>query len=266
MSALGRLTAALGVAHNENTLAFANMNFDFSLFRVDAPLEFRALGANLSAYRRQEAETGTPHRTARKLGALFEGVLPHVPELSRAYGRRVSEISSYQPYNSRGNAEGGPFAAHMGVDGTAIWAAAPSGPGTIPILMLACMLARIWTAPEATSLWVEIVACRRREIEINCTGDQAKDYGLLQAAQQDLTRSNLADWDASARAWLRTADEAKQLEQTQLMLIINNLHIPVSNNMSVYQSVIESSKTALVSMESIVKGMPQRVQSGALLL
>ena len=266
MSSLGRLTAALGVAHNENTLALANINFDFSLFRVDAPLEFKALGANLSANRRQEAETGTPHRTARKLGALFEGVLPHVPELARAYGRRVSEISSYQLYNPRENGEGGPFAAHMGADGTAIWAAATSGPGAIPVLMLACMLARIWTAPEATSLWVEIVACRRREIEINCTGDEAKDYVLLQAALQDLTRSNLADWDASARAWLRTADEAKQLEQTQLMLIINNLHIPVSNNMNVYHSVIESSKTALLSMESILKGMPQRVQSGALLL
>ena len=266
MSSLGRLTAALGVAHNENTLALANINFDFSLFRVDAPLEFRALGANLSANRRQEAETGTPHRTARKLGALFEGVLPHVPELARAYGQRVSEISSCQLYNPRENGEGGPFAAHMGADGTAIWAAATSGPGAIPVLMLACMLARIWTAPEATSLWVEIVACRRREIEINCTGDEARDYVLLQAAQQDISRSDLADWDASARAWLRTADEAKQLQQTQLMLIINNLHIPVSNNMSVYHSVIESSKTALVSMENILKGMPQRVQSGALLL
>ena len=266
MSSLGRLTAALGVAHNENTLALANINFDFSLFRVDAPLEFKALGANLSANRRQEAETGTPHRTARKLGALFEGVLPHVPELARAYGRRVSEISSHQLYNPRENSEGGPFAAHMGADGTAIWAAATSGPGAIPVLMLACMLARIWTAPEATSLWVEIVACRRREIEINCKGDEAKDYVLLQAAQQDLSRSHLADWDASARAWLRTADEAKQLEQTQLMLIINNLHIPVSNHMSVYHSVIESSKTALVSMENILKGMPQRVQSGAFLL
>ena len=266
MSSLGRLTAALGVAHNENTLALANINFDFSLFRVDAPIEFRALGANLSANRRKEAETGTPHRTARKLGALFEGVVPHVPELARAYGRRVSEISSYQLYNPIENGDGGPFAAHMGADGTAIWAAATSGPGAIPVLMLACMLARIWTAPEATSLWVEIVACRRREIEINCTGDEARDYVLLQAAQQDISRSDLADWDASARAWLRTADEAKQLQQTQLMLIINNLHIPVSNNMSVYHSVIESSKTALIFMESILKGMPQRVQSGALLL
>ena len=266
MTSLGRLTAALGVAHNENTLALANINFDFSLFRVDAPLEFRALGANLSANRRQEAETGTPHRTARKLGALFEGVLPHIPELARAYGQRVSEISSHQLYNPRETGEGGPFAAHMGADGTAIWAAATSGPGAIPVLLMACMLARIWTAPEATSLWVEIVACRRREIEINCTGDEAKDYVLLQAAKQDLTRSNLADWDASARAWLQTADEAKRLQQTQLMLIINNLHIPVSNNMSVYHSVIESSKIALVFMEGILKGMPQRVQSGALLL
>ena len=266
MTSLGRLTAALGVAHNENTLALANINFDFSLFRVDAPLEFRALGANLSANRRQEAETGTPHRTARKLGALFEGVLPHVPELARAYGQRVSEISSYQLYNPRENGEGGPFAAHMGADGTAIWAAATSGPGAIPVLMLACMLARIWPAAEATSIWVEVVACRRREIEINCTGAEAKDYVLLQAAQQDLTRSNLADWDASARAWLRTADEAKQREQTQLMLIINNLDVPIGNNMSVYHSVIESSKIALVTMEDIIKGMPQRVQNGAFLL
>ena len=50
------------------------------------------------------------------------------------------------------------------------------------------------------------------------------------------------------------------------MLIVNNLHISVSNNMDVYHSVIESSKTALVSIESIIKGMSQRVQSGALLL
>ena len=266
MSSLGRFTAALGVAHNENTLALANINFDFSLFRVEAPLEFRALGANLSANRRREAETGTPHRTARKLGALFEGVLPHVPELARAYGRRVSDISSDRLCNPRENGEGGPFAAHMGADGTAIWAAATSGPGAIPVLMLACMLARIWPAAEATSIWVEIVACRRHEIEINCTGDETKDYVLLQAAQQDLTRSNLADWDASARAWLRTADEAKRLQQTQLTLIVDNLDIPVSNNMTVYHSVIESSKIALVSMENILKGMPQRVQSGAFLL
>ena len=262
MAPLGRLTAALGVAHNENTLALANINFDFSLIRVEAPPEFQLLGANLSDRRRQEAETGTPHRTARKLGALFEGVLPRTPELARAYGQRVSEISQSHRHNPRGNGSDGPFAAHIGADGTAIWAAATSGASAIPILMLACMLARIWSGPEATSLWVELVARRRHEIETTCTDNEAS----LFAAQQDISRSQLADWDASARAWLRTADEARTLQQTQLMLVINNLQLPVSNNMSVYQSVIESSRFALLSMEKLLKGQPQRVQSGAFLL
>ena len=46
MASLGRVTAALGAAHNENTLALANLNFDFSLIRVDAPPEFRQFGVS----------------------------------------------------------------------------------------------------------------------------------------------------------------------------------------------------------------------------
>ena len=257
-----RLTAALGAAHVENTLALANLNFDFSLVRVDAPPEFRQLGANLSDRRRQEAESGTPHRTARKLGALFAGVLPSTPELTRAYGRRVSEISQSKQHNPKGNVRDGPFTAHIGADGTAIWAAATSGTNAIPILMLACLLARLWSGSEATALWVELVDQRRREIETKFQDDQA----ALLAAQQDILRTHLAEWDASARAWLQTADEVKTLQQTQLMLVINNLQLPVSNNTNVYQSVIESSRFALLSMEDLLRGQPQRVQSGAFLL
>lgn len=266
MSGLGRIIAAIGVAHNENTLALASINFDFSLIRVDAPPEYQMLGANLSKKRRCEAETRTSHRTARKLGALFEGVLPRTPNLSRAFGRRVSEISQCQKHNPQANSEAGPFAAHVGVDGTAIWAAATSGPSAIPIVLLACMLARIWPSSEATSLWVEIVECRRREIEAQCTGDETCDYIPLQAAQQDITRAQLAEWDASTRAWLQTAGEVKKIQQTQLMLVVNNLQLPVSNNMTVYRSVIDSSTLALNAMEMVLKGEPHRVQSGALLL
>ena len=64
----------------------------------------------------------------------------------------------------------------------------------------------------------------------------------------------------------QTADEVKQLQQTQLMLVINNLQLPVSNNMSVYQSVIDSAKTALLATENLLNGVAQRVQSGAFLL
>lgn len=266
MTSLGQLTNALGVVRNENTLALANANFDFSLFRFDAPVEYQALGENISARRRQEAERGSQHRTARRLGALFEGVLPQIPGLSRAYGRRVSEVSQSLKQDPKANASGGPFSDLMGADGTTIWAAATSGPNAIPILLLGCMLARIWSGPEATSLWVELVDHRRKEIEESCTGTSSSHYVLLQAARQEITRSNLADWDASTRAWLQTADEVKQLQQTQFMLIINNLQLPVSNNMSVYQSVIESAKIALLSMENLLNGAAQRVQNGAFLL
>ena len=215
MSTLGRLTAALGVAHNENTLALANINFDFSIFRVEAPQEYKDLGANLSKDRRDEAEIGTCHKTARKLGALLEGVLSQTPKLSGAYGTRVSEISRSLRLNPKASESGGgPFSRHVEADGTSIWAAATSGPHAMPVLMLACMLARIWPGSEATSIWVEIVAYRQQEIKECCDGTSANRLSLLQAAHQDLTRSQLADWDASARAWLRTADEAKNLEQT----------------------------------------------------
>ena len=96
MASLGPFLNALTVAHDENILALMNINFDFSLYRIDAPIEFQALGNNISSRRRWEGELGSQHRTARRLRALFEGVLPRIPEFSRAYGRRVSEVSHSQ--------------------------------------------------------------------------------------------------------------------------------------------------------------------------
>jgi hypothetical protein len=265
-SLIDKFVPSLATAVAENTLTLANLNFDFSLYKIEAPTEFRALGASLSPQRRNDAETGTPHRTARKLGALFEHVLPKTPELIKAYGVRVSEIAQSPRLNPRGKETDGPFASHTGADGTAIWAAATSGASAVPMLMLAAMLARLWTPPEATSLWAEILAARKLEIKSTCDCNNPAHFAALQAAQQDISRAQLADWDASARAWLRTADDAKTKAQTQLMLVVNNVNLPVSNNMTVYRSVMDSLIIALTALESIVKGMPQRVQSGAVLL
>jgi len=263
---LNKFCAALGSIHNENTLALANINFDFALFKCDAPKEFHGLGNSLSDKRRIAAESGTAHRIARKLGALSEQVLPTAPELIAAYGRRVSEISQVNSVNPRGNNGDGPFAEQMGADGTAIWAAATSGPSAMPVLMLACMLARIWSGPEATSLWAEIISQRQEEIRTTCDGTRGSDFASLQAMQQEFSRTQLAEWDASVRAWLRSADEARMRDQRQLMLILNNVNLPVSSNLSVYNSVLDTWKTAMVSMDNLVKGVPQRVQCGALLL
>lgn len=134
---ISKITASLASAHNENTLALANVNFDFSLFKVEAPTEYQALGASLSNKRRTEAEAGTQHITARKLGALFDQILPVTPNLSKAYGRRVSEISSDKTVSPRGTKSDGVFTSYVGADGTTIWAAATSGQAAISVHLLA---------------------------------------------------------------------------------------------------------------------------------
>jgi hypothetical protein len=116
------------------------------------------------------------------------------------------------------------------------------------------MLARVWSGPEATSVWVELVKERKLEIERKCEDGEAVDFGTLMATRQQISRNQLAEWDASARAWLRTADEFKKLEQTQLMLVIDNLDIPVNHDMRVYSSVMQAWKTALQSLERMVIG------------
>lgn len=93
MSAIGRFAASLVSGTNETTFVLANFNLDFSLVKVEAPIEYQGLRSALSRRRVEDAEQGNLHRTARKLGALFEQILPPVKMLTEAYGRRVSEIA-----------------------------------------------------------------------------------------------------------------------------------------------------------------------------
>lgn len=264
--AISRLQAALAAATNDVTVAAANINFDFTLVKCEAPKEYHDLGKALSSNRKDEAELGQTHITARRLGALFEGICPPTPKLIKAYGLRVSEIagaagkSSTEPSNSI-------FAAYSGVDGTSIWAAATSSPTALHVQLLACMLARVWPAPEATSVWYELVKERRKDISKRYEHEEAIHFSTLTAAAQaNISRANLAEWDASARAWLRTADRVKSTEQHQLMLVIANVNIPINRDMVVYSSVIAAWKSALESMEKLISGMPQAVNSGPTLL
>ena len=128
------------------------------------------------------------------------------------------------------------------------------------------MLARMWSGAEATSLWVELVQSRKREIQTMYNQGDPMNYQAFAAAQQELSRKQLADWDASARSWLQTADEVKIREQKQLMLVLDNVRMPVNQNISVYGSVLQAWKTAMSTMENLIKGMPQRVQDGAVFL
>jgi hypothetical protein len=59
---ISKLSASWLSGHNENTLALANLNFDFALFKVEAPTEYQELGKALSPTRRKIAEDGDLHR------------------------------------------------------------------------------------------------------------------------------------------------------------------------------------------------------------
>ncbi|KAH6262491.1 hypothetical protein HBI40_124070 [Parastagonospora nodorum] len=263
----GRLQAALTAATSEVTLAAANINFDFTLVKIEAPQEYTQLGSLLPAAKKSEAESGSTHVTARRLGTLFDGVCPHTPNLIKAYGTRVSEISTIANDQISSHYRDSIFGAHSGVDGTTIWAAATSSNASLHVHLLACMLARIFEASEAVSIWVELEKERRLDIAGRFDRGENVQFSLASAAAQNpISKQQLADWDSSARAWLRTADEVKRNESRQLHTLLKDLNLAVNEQTKVYPSVIEAWKNALNMMEDLVCGRPQAVQDGSVIL
>lgn len=264
MASIGRITGALVNGTLEPSLALANLHFDFTLIRVDAPREFADVGSQLSAQRRTNAEDGPSHVLARKLGALFRDVVPSTPELVKAYGNRSSEIFNATVAKSQGGALHGFFSSVVGADATSMWAAATSGKHAIACHLLACLLARMWDAPEATSYWMELIT--RRKQEINSESNELGDPALAMVSRESFQRSELAEWDASARAWLRVADAAMALQQTQVRLILDNITLPVNGKADTYESIIDAWKSSLQQMESLLVGHPQEARDGAIIL
>ncbi|KAL4979882.1 hypothetical protein BDW66DRAFT_147797 [Aspergillus desertorum] len=83
--------AAVVSGISEATATLVNFNLDFSLFKSNHPRysplwELRIINPS------ESAESGVVHPTARKLGALFDPLLPDTPRLIKAYGSRASEI------------------------------------------------------------------------------------------------------------------------------------------------------------------------------
>ncbi|KAF4460395.1 hypothetical protein FALBO_12825 [Fusarium albosuccineum] len=250
-------------------MALAALNFDFSLYKVEEPKEYQALGSCLSDERRNLAEGGSQHVTARKLCAVFRTRLPPVPHLIRAFGERVSEIAQKTEAKHRKSTGASNssfrnvFSRKMGIDGTSIWAAATSSTEALCAQLLACMLARFWAADEATSIWAEILEARRVEL----LGREGEfDFPELAAMQATISRDQLTEWDASARAWLRTADEVHRKSQSQLRLIIENLDVEVNQKRNTYESVMEAWLGSMKVVDSLVAGVPQNVHNGAALL
>lgn len=143
---------------------------------MDAPVEYQGLGAALSTNRRNVAEYGTAHITARKLGALFEAVLPETPRLIEAYGKRTSEIAESDVARLQSPSTKGIFGEYTGLDGTSIWAAATSGRSVISMHLLACMLYVVHSHYSEAGL-LRCARSVKREAMAGCRGyiDMGRD-------------------------------------------------------------------------------------------
>lgn len=113
---------------------------------------------------------------------------------------------------------------------------------------------------------MELVGERKKDLLEISDASQINGMAARVAAQQDISRTELANWDASARAWLLSADEVKIRESTQLKLITKNCGMFVSSLGGTYASVIDVWTTAMSSLQNLILGMPHRISKGALLV
>ncbi|ETS76647.1 hypothetical protein PFICI_12034 [Pestalotiopsis fici W106-1] len=248
----------------QNSASIVHVNLDISLFKCEAPPEFRPIGSALTQRRKDEAEHGKIHDIATKLGRLFNDIVPPTPTLIKAYGCRASEIMSNQAINPQGTDADGFFKDHIGADARSLWAAATSGPSAISMHLLGCMLAKAWSPAEATGLWFELV--RERQKEIKATGGRGYMYReVVEASQQEIERSELAQWDSSMRAWLRRAEQTKRSQHCQFNLIAGNIKLPWTATGTTYQKVIQSWLRSMKTMEDLLNNLPQEATDRSLL-
>jgi hypothetical protein len=103
MNTIGKIQASLASATQETTLALANANFDFSLVKIEAPAEYRELGLALHEKKRSEAENGSVHITAQRLGSLFHSILPETPVCLPRLTRTWAYVKDFRCFNANCN-------------------------------------------------------------------------------------------------------------------------------------------------------------------
>lgn len=260
------VSGALIAAKNENTAALVNINLDVSLYRGNPPAEFLPVGSALAAWRRTEAEDGELHKTACRLGFLFNELVPETPNLIRCYGTRASDIMNSPNINPRGTSEDGAFCDFVGADGTCIWAAATSIPASLSTFLLACMLARAWDAKKATSIWAELVHERIAQVKAQLNMKKVVNPHTEMAIRQNISRADLAKWDASARAWLRRADQSMVRYHDQFTLIMKNVKTPFVDPGSTFEKVTRGWIRAMKVLEDLLQNTPQQVPDRAVLM
>ncbi|PNP42923.1 hypothetical protein TGAMA5MH_05669 [Trichoderma gamsii] len=120
---------------------------------------------------------------------------------------------------------------------------------------------------EATAIWMQLVDGRLKDLEKASETSQIQGLAALYAVDQgrQILRDDLASWDASARAWLQTANEVKKREDTQLKLIVKNIP-SIHSSGTTYSNVVDNWILAMKTTQDLIQGVPQDVTNGSVIL
>ncbi|KAK7425326.1 hypothetical protein QQZ08_008223 [Neonectria magnoliae] len=86
------------------------------------------------------------------------------------------------------------------------------------------------------------------------------------AIRQSISRADLAKWDASARAWLRRADQSKVQFHGRFTLIMKNVKTPFVDPGSTFEKVKRGWIRAMKVLEDLLQNVPQQVPDRAVLM
>lgn len=95
-------------------------------------------------------------------------------------------------------------------------------------------------------------------------GGQEFDHYL--AALPEIDRTALAEWDNSARAWIRRADQVMREKQRHVEVALSSLDLGVDMSSNTLSSVLDGWKCALQGMENLLRGQAQIIKDGSLAL
>lgn len=129
------------------------------------------------------------------------------------------------------------------------------------------MLARMFSNVEATAIWMQLVDGRLKDLERASEVSESQAFAALYPMDQgrQILRDDLASWDASARAWLQTANQVKKREDTQLKLIVKNIP-SIHSSGATYSNVIENWIMAMKTAQDLIQGVPHDVTNGSVIL
>lgn len=115
---------------------------------------------------------------------------------------------------------------------------------------------------------MELVAERKNRIQAKAATAEYFDLSETLSTKLELDQGQLANWDASARSWIRAANDSPVVSgrQKTVRSILDHINTTVPNKQDLYTSVTEAWRLCLETMEKIITGSSYSIEDGSVVV